>query len=79
MPIYAGTCPLHGAFERILPLLKDGHPPTVLKCPTAKCRKSVPRDAVAPAIRFKGDGFQTPRPTSPKGDVGTAKLKQDRY
>lgn len=79
MPIWVGTCPAHGPFERLLPSLTGGHPPTVLKCPAEKCRKSVPRDATAPAIRFKGDGFQTPRPAPRASEVGTAKLKQERY
>lgn len=77
MPIYTGTCPEHGSFERLLP--QAGHPPARVHCPEPECKKYVKRDATAPAIRFAGDGFQTPRPAPKAADTGTAILKQERY
>lgn len=56
-----------------------GHPPVRINCPAPGCKRRVARDATAAAVRFRGDGFQTPRPTPQAADAGTAKLKQDRY
>ena len=58
MPIYGGTCPVHGPFERILPQL--GHPPAKLRC--TECTKSVPREPSAGAFILKAGtgGFYKP-------------------
>jgi predicted nucleic acid-binding Zn ribbon protein len=72
MPILVGTCPRHGEFER-LTARWEPH----VACPT--CGTSVTLEPTAPGVRFRGDGFQTPRPTPRAPDVGTAKLKQNRY
>ena len=62
MPLYQGTCPEHGAFERLLPQL--GHPPARLRC--RKCQRNVPRDPSAAAFILKGAGFYKPSPSGPE-------------
>jgi hypothetical protein len=70
--IFVGRCPRHGEFELIL-LRRE----PVLPCPD--CGRDCAPEPTAPAIRFRGDGFTT-KTTQPKAqDVGTAKLKQNRY
>lgn len=71
MPILVGTCPQHGEFERIMARWEPHIP-----CP--ECGHSSELNLTAPAIRFKGDGFQTPK-AKPKPLDTTAKLKQNRY
>lgn len=63
MPLYGGTCPEHGPFERILPQL--GHPPAKLRC--TSCNRNVPREPSAASFILKGGsgGFYKP---SPKGE-----------
>jgi predicted nucleic acid-binding Zn ribbon protein len=78
MPLYQGTCPEHGVFERLVPSIIAG-PPVKINCPAKGCKRRVPRDVTAPVIRFSGSGFQTPRPAPPKADTGTAKVKRNRY
>jgi len=78
MPLYQGTCPEHGVFERLVPSIVAG-PPVRINCPAPKCKRRVARDITAAAVRFKGDGFQTPRPAPQAAESGTAKLKQERY
>lgn len=56
MPLWQGTCPEHGQFERLLPQI--GHPPSKLRC--TKCTRSVGRDPSSAAFILKGQGFYRP-------------------
>jgi len=71
MGIFVGVCPKHGEFEQIM-LRRE----PLIACPD--CGRRVELEATAPAIRFRGDGFQTPQ-AKPKPLDTTAKLKQNRY
>ena len=51
MPLYGGTCPEHGPFERLLPQL--GHPPHRVRC--TRCNRNVPRE---PAFGLSWDYVQ---------------------
>jgi predicted nucleic acid-binding Zn ribbon protein len=61
MPLYQGTCPEHGKFERLLPQL--GHPPARVRC--TQCNRNVPRIPSSGSFILKGAGFYRP---SPKGE-----------
>ena len=56
MPIYQGTCPAHGQFERLLPQL--GHPPARVRC--TDCSRHVQRDVTSASFILKGAGFYKP-------------------
>lgn len=78
MPIYVATCRRHGQFESLARLIRVPREEAQLACPT--CGKFFPLDPTAPGVRFRGDGFQTPRPQPKAADSGSsAKLKQERY
>lgn len=72
MPIFEGTCPKHGRFERLMARREP-----LIACPA--CGRTCEHELTAPAtIVFRGEGFQTPRPRPASVDTG-AKLKQNRY
>jgi predicted nucleic acid-binding Zn ribbon protein len=72
MPIFEGTCPQHGRFERIM-LRRE----PFIACTT--CGRACEHELTAPAtVLFKGDGFQTPKAKPKPLDTG-AKLRQNRY
>lgn len=71
MPILVGRCPKHGEFEKLMARWEPG-----ITCPT--CGHACSLEPTAPGVRFRGDGFQTPRATPKPLDTG-ATLKQNRY